>query len=193
MDGVHFSPPGQISRIRGTRLSAELVPLDPDGIDIAVDGRDARFPAVTWNGREWLVVFHSVAPLTPPDWSYIPELRGRHVSRQGAATGAAEGVFIAPGGDFPSVAWDGSRYFLTWDADAVNATHTATLAALGQPLSHEKTIERLFDWSAVPLVTIRPGVVVATYARATVELPYAEVVRAFMNFLTVSPRRRAVR
>jgi len=193
MPSPYGSPPPQSARIRGTRLSAELVPLDPTGISITDREHDSRYPAVTWNGREWLVLFNTVAPPAPPDWEYSPELRGRHVSREGVAAGPAAGVFIASGGEFPSVAWDGSRYFLTWHNGTVNTVQTAVLSALGQPLSHEKTVERLFDWIPVPLVTIRPGIVAATYARTAVEPPYGNVVRAFANFLMVRPRQRAVR
>jgi hypothetical protein len=191
---VFTTPPIDVSSLRGTRMSAELVPLDPAGIDIAVQDSDQRWPAVTWNGREWLVVFHGVAHSAPPDYEYRPELRGRLVSREGVATGAAEGVFITTGSAFPAVAWDGSRYFLTWHDGGVDMSNTATLTALGQPISHAKTIHHTFEWGPLPLVTIRPGVVAAVYARTTVELPYGDVSRAFMNFLSVTAaRRRAVR
>ena len=49
------SPPVESSSLRGTRISAELVPLDPAGIDIAVNDRNEGAPAVTSNGRNWLV------------------------------------------------------------------------------------------------------------------------------------------
>lgn len=186
---IFTTPPMDVSSIRGTRISAELVPLDPAGIDIAVKESDERWPAVTWNGREWLVVFLG---FTHSD-TYRPELRGRLVSREGVATGAAEGVFITNGSAFPAVAWDGSRYFLTWHDGGVDTSSTATLTALGQPISHTKTIRHLFEWGSLPLVTIRPGVVAAVYARTAVELPYGDVSRAFMNFLSVTARRRAVR
>ncbi|HYK03158.1 MAG TPA: hypothetical protein VE974_15470 [Thermoanaerobaculia bacterium] len=190
---IFQTPPVAALRVRGTRMSRELIPLDPAGIDIGVEGRDERWPAVTFNGREWLVVFRTVVPSELPDWAYRPELRGRLVSREGVAGGAAEGVFIAPGGEFPAVAWDGSRYFLTWYGGAVNTSRTATLAALGQPVSRETIFHHVFEWSPVPLVAIRPGVVAATYARTTIELPYGDVSRAFVNFLSVPARRRAVR
>jgi hypothetical protein len=190
---VFSTPPLDVSSVRGTRISAELVALDPAGIDIAVQDSDERWPAVTWNGREWLVVFHGVAHSAPPDYEYRPELRGRLVSREGVAAGAAEGVFITSGGYFPAVAWDGSRYFLTWFDSSANTTRAAALTALGQPLSRETTLHHLFEWGPVPLVSTRPGVVAATYARMAVELPYGDVTRAFMNFLSVPVRRRAVR
>ena len=74
----------------------------------------------------------------------------------------------------------------------MNTIQAGSFAALGEPVTHERTIQHLFEWSPVPLVPIRPGIVAATYARSTLEPPY-EVTRAFVNFLTVKPRRRAVR
>lgn len=189
MPPIFTTPPIEVSSLRGTRISAELVPLDPAGIDIAVQDSDERWPAVAWNGNEWLVVFHGVARSD----TYRPELRGRLVSRDGVAIGASEGVFITTGSAFPAVAWDGSRYFLTWHTGRVDTSSTAILTALGQPISHAKTIHHLFEWGALPLVTIRPGVVAAVYARTTVEPGYGDVSRAFMNFLSVTARRRSVR
>ena len=193
MPPIFTTPPIDVSSLRGTRISAELVPLDPAGIDIAVLESDERWPAVTWNGREWLVVFHGVPESVPPS-EYRRELRGRLVSQEGVAMGAAEGVFITTGGAFPAVAWDGSRYFLSWDSGGVDTSDIATLTALGQPISRARTLHHTFEWGPLPLVMIRPGVVAAVYSRKTTEPAYEEVSRAFMNFLSpVTTRRRSVR
>ncbi|HYI10694.1 MAG TPA: hypothetical protein VEK57_16655 [Thermoanaerobaculia bacterium] len=183
-------PPILTSTIRGTRVSPDLVTLDASGFDIAVAGHDERSPAVTWNGHDWLVVWSAYTG----DPSYTMELRGRHVSRAGVAEGAVEGVFITTEAHLPAVTWDGSHYFLTWHETYATKARAGYLTALGRPVASETRLENvILDWSPLAAVPIRPGLAAAAYSRTTSEALYGDVSRAFLNFLNLTPRRRAVR
>lgn len=184
-------PPILSYGIRGARVTAGLVSLDPGGFDLAMAGENERSPAIAWNGREWLVVWNAYVRNGGVSG---PELRGRRVSRDGVVRDAAEGVFIASEGNLPSVTWDGTRYFLVWHDTSHGAKlHTTYLPDLGQATSRETVIEKLYDWTPVSLAALRPGLVVAAYARTTAEAAYGDVSRAFLNFVPITTRRRAVR
>jgi hypothetical protein len=108
------TPAGEIGidavEVRGAQVACSLTNVTPAGIDIAkTDWREGR-PALTWNGREWLVAWQQwIGPGT--------EIRARHVTPLGfLVEGSAEeqGVLLRASGSSPHVAWDGERYRLGW-------------------------------------------------------------------------------
>lgn len=165
--------------VRATRITSELVKLG--NFDVAASSAVELSPAVTWNGREWLVVWTRASSA----------LHGRLVTADGKTP---EGeAFIAEGIAIPSVAWDGSRYHLAWTGTGTHL-HTAQLARLGGPLTNTRDLgEMATDSRFIYLVPLAPNTMAAIYARRADEQTYGGVHRAFVNVMKVEGRRRAVR
>jgi len=183
-----FSPPANYDyQIHGTRVSPELTRLDTP-FDLSPADPTQKDPGVAWNGREWLVTWISSSS----------ELRGRRVSRDGVPQGETSGTFIASRAAAPSVTWDGNRYFLAWHESRVagpTTIHTAFLSGLGQPLAGESQIpQKLFDWGALSIAPLRPGLVAAAYTRLISFGAYDEARLAFVNLVSPAiPKRRSAR
>lgn len=181
--------------VRGARVTPELTVLDFDGFDVATTEAFEGNPDVTWNGREWLVVWERELP---PAMSSI---QGRRVSPEGTLlNGAAgdEGMLLAFGAMAPGVTWDGERYFLSW-IDAYQYSQRALRGGWvreGQWAMPSVVFGELDGaglTAPASLVALAPGRVVAGYSRLALEPAYGGVSRAFLNVIRLVSRRRAVR
>jgi hypothetical protein len=167
--------------VRAARITSELVMRDAGGFDVALSPYYELNPAVTWNGREWLVLWDDGQG----------KLSGRTVTADGK-TPEAE-AFIATGIMNASVAWDGSRYHVGWAGLDLHL-HTAQLPRLGGPLVNPRDLGDVpADSRYVYLVPLARDTMAAVYARRAEEQTYGGVSRAFVNVLKVEGRRRAVR
>ncbi|HJQ36725.1 MAG TPA: hypothetical protein VKB93_06275 [Thermoanaerobaculia bacterium] len=168
-------------RVRASRILPSFTNADPNGFIVAEDGGD---PAVTWNGREWVIV-----------WSR-GGIEGRRVSRDGVLLGNPFG--IAGSGFRPNIAWDGARYAVTYDAATTPfgrfLLHAAWLPQLGAPLVNDRVLGEIEFGGRMrlPLAALGPGTVVATYARIAREPEFGGVTRAFVNVMNPPVTRRRV-
>lgn len=146
--------------IRGARISSDLVNRDPIGFDIATVSPFAFDPAVTWNGRQWLVAWHAAGtPRSANGPRVAEEIRGRFVSRDGTLDENLAGLLIATDATSPSLAWDGMRYVVGYTAPS-RATRIGWLSELGAPLMAER---ELVSDAFVAVTGV--NTVVATYTR----------------------------
>lgn len=108
--------------IYGTRLSASGAVLDPSGLALAT-GTDAQFqPSVASNGTDYFVVWAD-------NRDYKWDIYGRRVTSSGAVLdGNGIAVSLAIPNDHnphdnPSVASNGSGYFVVWEQTNPNGSH----------------------------------------------------------------------
>lgn len=157
-------------RVRAARITSGSVNLDGAGFDIADTAAREGEPAVTWNGREWFVV-----------WTEdFKRVRGRRVAANGMLDGAAE--LLAVNASRPDVVWDGNRYVLSWVAPGALR---AGSRVLGPPEPWPPT--------SPSLAVVGAGEVMAAYARVSQEPEHGGVARAFVQVLRSTSRRRTVR
>jgi hypothetical protein len=185
-----ITPPMSSVKVRGARVSPELVKRDAAGFDIAAAGYFEENPAVVWNGEKWLVVWAS---------EHLPTaIRGRHVTPEGDVEGDAAGTVIVEHGRLPRLAWDGTRYFLAWQIthtfDPQRGPETSRmgwLPRLGSPLLYDRGL--VSGYADVNVVALGPNKVGAAYARVVTEPAFGDVSRAYVNFVTLATKRRATR
>jgi hypothetical protein len=168
--------------IRGTRITNNLTVLDGNGFDIANSSAAEREPVAAWNGTEWLVLWLREAN----------ELRARRVAANGTLAG--EEASVTNDARAVNVAWDGSRYLLSWLSG--QQMHTAWLTQPGAGLTNDRalaTIETDFDLRTAT-VPLRPGKFMAAYARIDDDPRIGGVARAFVTVQgDAQMKRRAVR
>lgn len=182
--------------IRGARITRAFANLDHDGFDVAATEALEGDAKSTWNGREWLVVWHR-------DAVAIDEIRARRVDAGGALPGSTAGdpgILLASGAAMPEVVWDGARYVLAWldtpSPDVTSRMHVAWFT--GDAIRVGATIlgdaEAYAISGGVKLQPVAHGRVTAAYARIAREPVYGGVARAFLSTIrTIPARRRAVR
>jgi hypothetical protein len=98
--------------IYGRRLSgADASPVDAAAIPISTAGRDQEFPALAWDGTNYLVVWHDYRG----GGSY--DIYGARVKAADGAVLDAAGFPISAAAEaqmYPAVAWDGADYLVVW-------------------------------------------------------------------------------
>ncbi|HYC93604.1 MAG TPA: hypothetical protein VEO54_30650 [Thermoanaerobaculia bacterium] len=163
-------------RVRGARVTASLQNLDGRGFDIANTAELEGEPAVTWNGREWLVIWTEAKT----------RLRARKVTSSGTLSGAD--LLVALHASRPDVAWDGSRYAVSWLRPG------ALMAAwlTGDTLFGERPLGTPEVWppASPTLAVVGVGEVLAGYARIAREPAHGGVARAFVETLRFATRKR---
>lgn len=105
--------------IRGARLTASGTVRDPSGIAIAVAPGVQQAPAVTSDGRGYLVVWQDCRTMDNGNY----DVYGAHVDPQGdVREHGGRGISTAPGDQLvPTVGSDGSEYLVLWQ-DSRNGT-----------------------------------------------------------------------
>jgi len=180
--------------IHASRLTPGMTLLDAGGFVVADSEALEADPAVTWNGVEWLVVWHRNSGIEN-------ELRARRVGLDGRLlNGVATdpGVLIARDASLPSLTWDGVRYMVSW-VDRMRPyeplrLHVAWMPSVGV-LINERIIgegEAYALTGGPALAPIAPGRIAVAYTRIGREAVYGGVSRAFLNPVSFT-RRRAVR
>jgi large repetitive protein len=181
--------------IRGARVSSGATLLDPASLTIAAAEGVESHASATWNGREWVVAWQRIA-------GAASEIRARRIASNGTLVDGPvsdPGVLLATSAALPRVAWDGTRYVLTWVDYAVRDTTVRMHAArftdaferAGSSILGEA---EAFAASGRPsIAVVSPGVAVVGYARIAREPAYGGVARGFLTIPEVRlPRRRAV-
>jgi hypothetical protein len=188
------------SLIRGARISGDLVNRDPAGFDISAVSPFEYNPKVTWNGRRWLVAWHSAGTPRSVGGPRLPdEIRGRYVARDGKLDDNPAGVFIASAAASPTIEWDGSRYVVGWQPYDYSvspvpsrSTRIAWLAELGESLTSVKDVS---GENRAVIAAMGPSTAVAAYVRRVDDPAQPGALRAFVNVidLSASTKRRSVR
>lgn len=170
--------------IFGARVAKNGRVLDRDGIRIAAAPGDQAAPAVAFDGRNYLVVWHDNRSGSSFD------VYGARVSRMGRVLDRA-GIPIstAPGEQsYPALAFDGATSLITWqdrrsgssfDIFAAEVTRAGkVLDPTGVPISSEST-----DEQSPAVVGGEVERVAVAYERVAFERPYGGANRVFVRFV----------
>ena len=98
--------------IYGTRVDQSGNVLDPAGIAIATGLNGQHFPSITFDGTNYLVVWHDYS-ISPPEY----QIYGARVNQSGTVldtTGIAISVVVY-WQSYPSVAFDNTNYLIVWE------------------------------------------------------------------------------
>jgi hypothetical protein len=105
---------GSGADIYGARVSGAGTVLDPAGIAISTAFLDQTFPAVAWNGTNFLVVWHDRR-------SNNNDIYGTRVNGAGGVLDPAGiAIFLESGAQdpaFPAVAWNGTNFLVVWQTN----------------------------------------------------------------------------
>jgi hypothetical protein len=179
-------------RVKGARLSADLALRDPQPLLIGdVDpGRD-EVKSIASNGNDWLVTWVSDGE------SYFGRdgsIRARRVRRDGSLDATPEGTFITKGYN-SRVAWDGTRYAVSWVA---SDNHSIVLAYLlpgdgivtGPPITIVAPQLPIGEYALTSPSLLKLDV---TYSRFASEAAYGGAWHVFMRSSMGVTKIRAVR
>lgn len=120
--------------IYGTRVNLQGEVLDPEGIPIAIESGGQREPVVGFDGKNSLVVWSN----TSSSGSYYRGIYGVRLDQQGNVLDDPFLISsIAQGHRNPSVAFDGTNYFVVWNNGVINGLAGARVAETGQVLDPE--------------------------------------------------------
>lgn len=153
--GPYLSPDiGTMRDIYAARLDASGALLDPIPILVAQQSLNQGFPAVAWNGQNWLIAWSGQT-----DMACCPEARifAARVSPQGAVLDAAP-IAVATesqvdGWYGPAVASDGTNWvvvYRAWDAAGISLLAGKRVAANGTLLDATARELRHDTWNSYP-------------------------------------------
>lgn len=177
------------SGIRGAVVSPELVVTSFPGFEIVDTADEEGTPAVTWNGREWLVVWERSV-------FNRKELRARRITRDGwpiDGTPRDEGVLVVAHARSPQVVWDGSSYRFAWRGTATaSRVHFGSMGDLAGAITD--AVDAGEAAAAPALSVVGRERVASAYSRIAREAAYGGVARAFLRVPEGQQgRRRSVR
>jgi len=116
-DGTNFLVVWQDERnagwddIYGARVATSGTVLDPTGVAIGVAANYQRYPAVSYDGTRWLVVWQDSRGST-----YVYDIYGARVTSSGTVLDSA-GIAISTAADgqlYPAVSFDGTNRLVVW-------------------------------------------------------------------------------
>jgi hypothetical protein len=128
--------------IYGARVSAGGIVLDPSGIAISIAAYGQWYPAVAFDGTNYLVVWEGNSGVTGYD------IYGARVSTGGVVLDPGSiPISVAAGGEhFPAIAFDGTNYLVVWQDSRGGSTYDIYGARVSKGGS-------VLDASGIPIST----------------------------------------
>ena len=144
----------------GARVTSDGEVLDPDGIGLSIMYASQTYPAVAFDGTNYLVVWQDERSGTGSAGEAHDDIYAARVTQDGTSldgTGIAVATAPSVQGYFPSVAFDGTNYLVVWadsrhplDSDIYGARVTPA----GEVLDEGGfVISAAFSFQFTPVVT----------------------------------------